>query len=459
VSIDWAARKTEADEPGQLQEVKTEHIEAAEAWASEGTPDEDNEAYQDYLSWLAENASREVFEDLERIAREGQTRRDNEVRAASPEISTELALLHAQFAKHLDIEEIDKDVVEFALATYVSQKMPNEDPLWGVIVGASGGGKSEFLRPFMGRNDAFPLSELTPKSLNSGYVIKHGRGKGQIEEDPSLLPKMDGKVVIVSDLSPLLQMRPEIRNEVFAAIREAFDGEVNSGKGNQGLKKVRSRFTMLCASTFAIEHSSGENNEMGERFVRIKLRGKNRSTKARKVLTNFGNRNTMREELAKAVEMFITKLGDMQKRNIPEEIGNQVADIADFTAKARTFVKRDWRSHEVEYLPVAEEGTRLTLQLSKLLAAVAFIRGRVEPIESDLGIIRRVADDCIPTDRFKVLESLRSSQTPLVPGVIAKTTNMERNAVRRILDDLFLLECVTRKQVPGGRENEFEYSV
>lgn len=62
--------------------------------------------------------------------------------------------LRERLAKWLSIPQEDKELIDFCLAVYKSHQIPG-DPLWGIIIDASGGGKTELLRSFRKRQDAY----------------------------------------------------------------------------------------------------------------------------------------------------------------------------------------------------------------------------------------------------------------------------------------------------------------
>lgn len=357
-----------------------------------------------------------------------------------------LSLLHSQFAKWLVIPAEDRDVLEFALAVYKSHELPDADPIWGLIVGPSGGGKSELLRTFLDLPQSFHLSKPTPASLASGYRgSKKGDGEGH---DPSLLPLMDGKIVIMPDFAPVLSARPEVRNEILGMLREAFDGRIAVGKGNIGHKVYKSRFSMLVGSTAKIDSIEADANELGERFVKIRLRGKDGLNKARRAADNVPHAKIMREELHQAVKQFLDSIPRFGAAECSDSVKDKIAAIADFTAKARTHVARHWRSREIESLPVPEEGGRLAVQLTKLAMALAVVRGRTVVEDEDVQTIARVADDCLPPMRLLVIQALRSG--PLSQADIRKKTSIPETTIRRFVEDMELLGVVRREEQNGA---------
>jgi hypothetical protein len=394
-------------------------------------------AEEAYADWQLEE--RAYWEDQEREAREYLAFLNQHLARKSGE----LELLHSQLAKWLVIPNEDRDVVEFSLAVYKSHELPNADPIWGMIVGPSGGGKSELLRTFLDLPRSFHLSKPTPASLASGY-----RGRGGKDADPSLLPLMDGKIVIMPDFAPILSARPEVRNEILGMLREAFDGTIAVGKGNIGHKIYKSRFSMIVGSTSKIDSIDADANELGERFVKIRLRGQDGMSKARRASDNVPHAKLMRDELHKSVKDFLDSLPPFVGVEYSDYARGAIAAIAHFTAKARTHVARHWRSREVENLPVPEEGGRLAVQLSKLAMALAIVRGRKVVTDDDIKTICRVADDCLPPIRLKAIQALRAG--PVSQADLERKTSIPGTSLRRTVEDLILLDAAKRDPQTGN---------
>jgi hypothetical protein len=393
------------------------------------------ETEEAYLEWISDgDPEREYWEQCELEAKEEQARID----AKTLGISGAEQLLFDKVKKWLYMSPEDYVVLEFVLAMYKSHEMDHENsPLWGIVVGPSSGGKSEFLRALLERNDVFHLSKATPNSFVSGWRIKK---KGKVDKDPSLLLLMDGKVVVIPDFSPILSQRPEARNEILGFFREAYDGKISDGKGNLGNVVYRSRFTLLTAATSKIDELGGEISELGERFIRIRFRGKDGMLKARQASQNVPHVAQMRSELKEALSTFFLGLGKMNEVVLSDGLRERIADLATFTAQARSPVYRDRYTRDVTNNPVPEEGGRLAIQLCKLVRAVALVRGRKEVTRADVTFIERVAEDCLPPNRLTIIQQLRKDPTRKWTGhELAKKLKASTTGVRRDLEDLQLL--------------------
>ncbi len=96
------------------------------------------------------------------------------------------------------------------------------DPLWGVIVGGSGWGKTEALMPLDGLPDVAMASQVTEAGLMSGSSDKDRT----LSSTGGLLPSMgDRGLLVFKEMTSLLQGDRHARAKVFAAFREIADGK------------------------------------------------------------------------------------------------------------------------------------------------------------------------------------------------------------------------------------------
>jgi hypothetical protein len=335
----------------------------------------------------------------------------------------------------LSIPPEDEELIDFCLAVFKSHEIPG-DPLWGIIIDASGAGKTELLRAFRNRDKAYFLSKLTENTLVSGY-----RDPTQPGKDPSLLPQLNEKVLIIKDLAPILAMRRESRNSIVADLRDAYDGFTDQGRGNVGKVAYESRFTLLSASTLAIERADTIDQELGERFIKFRSRGDGGKDKVRKAIANIGEDKPMREDIEQVISRYLDSLPTMDRMRIPPQLLEPLAEVAHFTATARSHVTRD-RDGNIQYIPKPEVGTRLGKELGKLLLALTAVRGKIEPDGEDLRTVNRVAEDCLPPNRLAMIKALRNGERRMVE--IEKITGLAHATTSRTPEDLRVLGIVMK---------------
>ena len=334
--------------------------------------------------------------------------------------------------------ELDPDLLDVVFGTVKAHRLAG-DPTWMFIIGAPGDGKTETVRAFSEDERIYVLSSLTPGALISGYITDG--------PDPSLLPKLDGKILVVKDFTAVLTMRDESRTEVLGTLRDAYDGEATKAFGTGETRSYRSRFGMLACVTPVIDRYWGVSAQLGERFLRFRLSTEEREAKVTQALSNTNDEKRMREELSAAALGVLAQ--NPAVPSVPAETERRLVHLADFVALARSEIARD-RQGVIQYLPAPEVGTRVGKALKKLLMGIAMARG-VEAVDEDIYRIGlRVAMDTIPSMRALLLKVLwRNREHEKLTKDIGDEAEIPTDTAKTWLDDLRLLSIVQR----GGKQN------
>lgn len=77
---------------------------------------------------------------------------------------TSICELRESISRWLHIDPIDSELIDFIFSVYRSNKMPG-DPVWGLIIDASGGGKTEMQLP---KRAICPSMDYSVKKLTRG---------------------------------------------------------------------------------------------------------------------------------------------------------------------------------------------------------------------------------------------------------------------------------------------------
>ena len=87
---------------------------------------------------------------------------------------------------------------------------------------------------------------------------------------------------------------------------------------------------------------------------------------------------------------------------VPGNMPEQIASLAEFIVRARTYVARDYRK-QISEIPQPESPTRLAQQICQLARGLARLGHRNVVSEQDIEDARRAALDCIPAVRRSAL--------------------------------------------------------
>ncbi len=366
------------------------------------------------------------------------------------ELQYPLSKVKAVIGKWLYLESME--VVDVIMACYVANKF-DADPLWLIIIAPPSSAKTEILRSFDGHNGAYFISNLTPSTLASGLPAKKGK------PEPSLLFKLNDKLVVLKDFTTVLSMRSENQQEILAQLRESFDGSYYKMFGNGKEVNWRGRFGLLAACTPIYDKHYGVIGTMGERFLLYRTDIGDAETVGLAAYKNVGRESQMRQEISEAVNRFISQfddLSDYQFEQKEEDIYHQIILLSCWCALGRTPVERDYKGN-IQYLPQPEGPGRLTKQLTQLGMALAFVSGETTITEKTYYTLKKVALDLLPAQRLKVIKYLYETKTfeHLNSWMLTKETadgiNIPTNTVRRILEDLMVVGLLNRK-----RESDFE---
>ena len=316
-----------------------------------------------------------------------------------------LEKLRRKFFKWLQIAPNDQLAIDLILSIIISN-IWSGDPIWGYIIGPPGSAKTELLRAFRQRPEIKFISNLRPRSMQSGYRGKEGK-------DPSLLPTWDGKTVIFKDFTAILSKPKPIRESIIGDLRDAFDGFADLGTGNIGMVHHVSRFSIIAAVTPAIDGYWNLHAQLGERFISLRIKAQDRLKLVSQALSNVKVKMRMRKELSKAVDEFFNtietpRIGVVK---VPSDIKNRLYHLADLIARCRSTVVHTGYSRTLVYLPNPEVGTRLVQQLTKLCIARAVAAQHTTVTHDDYRFAVRVAHDCLPSLTAYVLRILYKAGT------------------------------------------------
>lgn len=348
------------------------------------------------------------------------------------------AKVYKEFQKWLVMES--PEVLDVMFGSLFANRI-DADPFWIFFVAPAGGSKSEFLMTL----DHAPLchleSGLTPHSLISGMNIQ-GR-------DPSLIPRIIGKTLIVKDVTTILQMPQVHRDEIFGQLRDAYDGRCGKSFGNGVTRAYEGTFGVIGGVTPAIDKPVYAESIMGERFVKYRLRMKGKITKGKKacrrVLDNLTKKRGMREELMEISKRVIDRPVEPEDYpDMPSDFKDRLVDLAQWVANMRGFVSRDKYRRTVDMKPTAEVGTRLAGQLGILAMGIGIYHNMKVLDDYVYRIITKVARDTAPPTAEGMVRALyvNRHKDEATTQEMAEWTSLPSSTCLYALQDLAMLDVL-----------------
>jgi len=292
----------------------------------------------------------------------------------------------------------DQVLPEYLVAVFVGNQIQTfADPVWCWLIGPSGSGKNESLMPFSGHETTVFVSELTENALMSGYVDDEDK-----EYDPSLLPHLDGKTLVIEDAASMFTMRPTALDKLMGSLRNLYGGEEQTKhSGAAGARTYKARFGILFGATPLADLYVTRHSELGERFIALRIGRRSAGipesinyAKLRHVHESMYTKTNWRKELQeKTQEQYNRVLASLSRSSpkviIPDSIATQLYTLADFLARLRTVPVGG-------YCTDPETGNRLIQQFVTLGSARALADERTTWSVEDTWFILRIANDTLP---------------------------------------------------------------
>ena len=360
-------------------------------------------------------------------------------------IAPRLAAVEAIYARW--IRDVDPIPTRVTLATYIANRDLDGDPVWMMLVGGSGVGKTERLAPLAVMPDVVLESSITgPAALLSGSSKKE-RSK---DASGGILRKLrDGRgVLVLKDFTSIIDMHRDSRAEVLAALREVYDGRWDRSVGVDGGRTLTwiGHLGLIAGCTTAIDSAHSVVSTMGTRFMLVRLQGD--PDLAGSAFDHVGEERPMREALREAVRSL---LDDLPGASFDKaEVRDPLIALAQLVARARSPVDRDHQG-ELRLVLDAEAPTRIVKMLTQLWRASGLLG---LDRASAWHLVRRVGLDSIPKLRRSILDYLaRVLATPSTTEV-AEYVEHPTRTTRRALEDLAAHRVVRR--IAGGRADDWE---
>ena len=374
-----------------------------------------------------------------------------EERASEWEEPPSLDELKDVFKKWLFLN--DTDAIETIMAVHLSQIIDGP-PIWMFLVAPPGGAKTEMIMSLSLCDQTYMTSSLTPHALISGANFKN-------MPDPSLIPRLDGRVMIVKDFTSILSMRDADKDEIFGILRDAYDGKCGKVFGTGVERNYKSRFTVLAAVTPRIYDLSSQHQSLGERFLKFSsghnLKHISERDIIRRAIDNINRETEMKWQLADVVRSFMSerlewagKLNLELYPSIDKSFKDKLIYLGMLGARLRGTVSRDTYRHDImTSRPSAEIGSRLGIQLAKFVKSLAIIHGQKKCGKNQYRIVKKVVLDTIPQRVEDMVRTIvincHKPDSAITTQELARITRYPLATVSRLLQDLHVLDIVKRE--------------
>jgi hypothetical protein len=210
---------------------------------------------------------------------------------------------------------------------------------------------------------------------------------------------------------------------VLADMRRIYDGHLKKEFGTGNAAKEHSwkgRITIMVAVTPDIDGHYSVFQTLGERFVMIRWSRADGVSAALAAMNQDTEQAKL--ELKAATKAFVDQLRDVEP-SVPPAIQHKIAALTEIAVRGRTHMPRSGYNKDIVYVPEAESPTRLAQELAQLAKGSALLDGRHAVTEDDYSLVRRVAFDCMPPARAKILKGLIEGWNPKDLGMPTSTVH------------------------------------
>jgi hypothetical protein len=353
-----------------------------------------------------------------------------------------LADVEATFSRWL--HDDDPVPTRAVLAGYVANRKLDGDPVWLMLVGGSGIGKTERLMPVTAMPDVILASSISGEAALLSGTKRVERAADATGGLLRMVPA-EGGVLVLKDFTSIIDMHRESRGLVLAALREVYDGRWDRTIGGEGGRVLTwaGHLGLLAGCTTAIDSAHSVVASMGTRFVLVRVAGAELDRLAGSAIDHAGDEVAMREQLRDAVRGLLAHLPG-QPHPVDNDARDRLVALGSLVALARSPVDRDHQG-EIRLVMDAEAPTRIVKMLTQIWRACGLLGlDRSGAWQT----VHRVGLDSIPKLRRAVLAWLSTVDTTPTTTDVAEAVEHPTRTTRRALEDLMVHGVVTR--IPGG---------
>jgi hypothetical protein len=342
---------------------------------------------------------------------------------------------------------LDDDAPVLLVAATVVANNTEGDPLWALLVGPPSSGKTETLQGIAGLHYVHGASTITETALLSGTAA---RERDRDATGGMLRQIGEYGIILCKDFTSVLSQNKDTAALALAALREVYDGRWDRPVGAGGGRVLRwqGKVGLVGGVTGSIDRYGQVVGALGDRYLLLRLPDVDPQAMATAALAQGSSQKAMRAELGEAMVGLIAGADESKvSRNLtPAEVKKLVA-LATFTARARTTVERNGYTGEVQVEPQAEGTARIVGQMRRLMGGLEAIGADETTVWRTLG---RVAVDCVPRLRTRVMRILMAAPEPVTTGKVAKEMGVDWKTANHHLGDLRLLLLAAMEVEEGG---------
>jgi len=356
------------------------------------------------------------------------------------EMKLDVKYLYEVFDEYLAIE--DRTVIDALIGFWLAHRL-GPPPVWIILMGPSSDGKTVLLDAFS-VIDSVAASKITSKTIISGYTDP-ASGKDQKGTSNKFGRELNNKIWVVKDFSQIGSMRSDDRKEVFAQMRELYDGHIEARYGTGAKVSEQSLYvSFVAASTSDFEKAYMEQQALGTRHMIVRTTSVNDDKVLQKIRNVRGNEELMKRKLSDAVSNTLVKEFRPKWVHIPDDIERELVALTNILRTLRTYVSVDRYTNEVDEIPEIEGIGRAKKNIDKLYSGLMNIDGISE--KRAIACIEHVVKSNIPRMRLHALKLIANDPSGvIIPANLTDHTKVGMRTAYRHLDSLYALGVIDKQ--------------
>lgn len=281
---------------------------------------------------------------------------------------------------------------------------PSAAPVWLMVLGAPGSGKTSQIMPVL---RAFPrfklLDQITPSTFLSGWISE--------KKETSLLRQLGSQIIFgVSDFSGIRSLGGEKLAEVASQLRAIYDGHIEKKYGvSDKIVEWTGKATMIVCSTSDVERQWSMQRSLGERFLYLRWK----MGKGEDLALMAGEQEDLEGMKERTTDLTVQWIlgydmwdqGSLPKREEMIRLGFHT--VAGLVAQLRRPVAREGGEvSEVIGGGESEGPGRIIQTMYNCARAHAALFRRPQLTEEDVKVAFRIARESVPLGRMRLLDLL-----------------------------------------------------
>ena len=320
--------------------------------------------------------------------------------------------------------------------------------VWLMLVGPSSGGKTMLLKSLMGVEKTRSVSSIKGEAALLSGVKEKDKAS---DATGGLLRELgDNGTLIFMDFTSVLSKSREAINELLGITQELYDRTWKRDIGSEGGRTLAhtGRVHVIAGVTGTIDRQNEVNSEMGQRclFYRMPATDGYQESMLGVNVIDPDDKERARVEMVRTMyqTLQLSFSHPTRRRELNLQERSRIVRLAQFGARARSGIPRDWKDRSVIDVPADELPMRMANQMTQLYLGMEIIG--VDDQDS-WKALEKITLDSMPMLRRMVLGEIATAAADVEvskPAAIAKRVRVSDTAVRRTIEDLELLGLIRR---------------